>query len=151
DSTALAWNYMNGSRTRPATGMPGAAVPFTVPMMSGTYNVRFFLNDSTARLAISATITVTAVPPSVTVSATTVSAGATITATIANGPGNAGDWIGLYLAGDPDSTYVAWSYLNGSRTRPATGVPGATVSFTVPMTAGTYNMRFFLNDSTTRL
>ena len=32
--------------------------------------------------------------PTVTLSATTVVAGGTVTATIANGPGNAGDWVG---------------------------------------------------------
>ena len=151
DSTDLAWNYLNGSRIRPATGVTDATVAFTLPMTPGTYNVRFFLNDSTTRLAISATITVTVSQSSVTVSATTVSAGGTVTATVANGPGNAGDWVGLYVASDPESTYVAWSYLNGSRTRPATGVTSATLAFTLPMTPGTYNVRFFLNDSTTRL
>src|SRR5207237_1493323 len=97
------------------------------------------------------TITVTATSPSVTVSATTVSGGATVTATIANGPGNVGDWVGLYVTSDPDSTYVAWNYLNGSRIRPAAGTASATVPFTMPLTAGTYNVRFFSNDSTTRL
>ena len=40
--------------------MSGAAVTFTLPTTPGTYNVRFFLNDSTTKLATSATITVTA-------------------------------------------------------------------------------------------
>jgi hypothetical protein len=151
DSTYLAWSYLNGSRTRPATGMSSATVPFTMLMTPGTYNVRLFLNDSTTRLATSATITVTGTPPNVTVSATTVSAGGTVTATIADGPATMGDWVGLYVASDPDSTYLAWSYLNGSQTRPATGAPSATVPFTLPMTPGTYNVRLFLNDSTSRL
>jgi len=74
-----------------------------------------------------------------------------VTATIANGPANAGDWVGLYATSDPDSTTLAWNYLNGSRTRPSTGVADATVPFTMSMTPGTYNVRFFLNDSTARL
>ena len=73
--------------------MTGADVTFTMPTAPGTYNVRFFLNDTTAKLATSATITVTG--PTVTLSATTVAPGGTVTATIANGPGNAGDWVVL--------------------------------------------------------
>ena len=34
--------------------------------------------------------------PTIALSATNVAAGATVTATIANGPGNAGDWVGLH-------------------------------------------------------
>ena len=78
--------------------MTGAAVAFTMPATPGTYNVRFFLNDSLTKLATSATITVTAAAPSIALSATTVVPGGTVTATIANGPGNAGDWVGLFGA-----------------------------------------------------
>jgi hypothetical protein len=113
--------------------------------------VRFFLNDSTTRLATSATITVTGTAPSVAVSATTVSAGGTVTATVANGPANAGDWVGLYATGAADSTALAWNYLSGTRTKPAPGVSGAAVPFTMPITPGTYNVRFFLNDSSSKL
>ena len=123
-----------------------------MPATPGTYNVRFFLNDSWTKLATSATITVTApAPPSITLSATTVVPGGTVTATIANGPGNAGDWVGLVGASAADGTYMDWKYLNGTRTRPATGLTGAAVTFTMPATPGTYNVRFFLNDSWTKL
>ena len=111
------WKYLNGTQSRPASGMTGAAVAFTMPATPGTYNVRFFLNDSWTKLATSATITVTAAaPPSITLSATTVAPGGTVTATIANGPGYAGDWIGLYGASVADATsYVDWKYLNGTQ------------------------------------
>jgi len=125
-------------------------VTFTTPATPGTYQVRFFLNDSTAKLATSATITVAALA-TVTASATTVPPGATVTATISNGPGTGGDWVGLFATNDPDATYQDWKYLNGSRTRPATGVTAATVTLTAPTTPGTYELRFFLNDSLTRL
>ena len=99
DGTYIDWKYLNGTQTRPASGVTGAAVAFTMPATPGTYNVRFFLNDSLTKLATSATITVTApAPPSIALSATTVAPGGTVTATIANGPGNAGDWLGLYAA-----------------------------------------------------
>ena len=54
--------------------------------------------------------------PTVALSATTVVPGGTVTATIANGPGNAGDWVGLHGASVADGTYVDWKYLNGTRT-----------------------------------
>ena len=60
-------------------------------------------------------------------------------------------WVGLYATGAADSTYVDWKYLNGTHTRPASGVTGAAVAFTMPATPGTYNVRFFLNDSWTKL
>ena len=132
--------------------MTGAAVAFTMPATPGTYNVRFFLNDSWTKLATSATITVTAAPPpTITLSATTVAPGGTVTATIANGPGNAGDWVGLFGASAPDAAYVDWRYLNGTQSRPGSGVTGAAVTFTMPAAPGTYNVRFFLNDSWTKV
>ena len=91
-----------------------------MPATPGTYNVRFFLNNSWAKLATSATITVTPPPPpTITLSTTTIVPGGTVTATIVNGPGNAGDWLGLIGASAADGTYVAWKYLNGMQTRPA--------------------------------
>ena len=58
DSPYVDWKYLNGTRTSPGTGVTGAAVTFTMPAAPGTYNVRFFLNDSWTKLATSATITV---------------------------------------------------------------------------------------------
>ena len=103
--------------------------------------MRFFLSDSWTKLATSATITVTAAaPPSIALSSTTVVAGGTVTATIANGPGNAGDWVALHGASAADGTYLDWKYLNGTQTRPGTGMTGAAVTFTMPATPGTYNV-----------
>ena len=148
DGAYVDWKYLNGAQTRPASGVTGAAVAFTMPAPPGAYNVRFFLNDSLGKLATSATITVTApAAPSITLSATTVVPGGTVTATMANGPGTAGDWVGLHAASAPDSTYLDWKYLDGTRTRPGSGVTGAAVVFTMPAAPGTYNVRFFQNDS----
>src|SRR6185295_12974493 len=89
--------------------------------------------------------------PNIALSATTVAASAPVTATIENGPGTAGDWVALSAEGASDGTYLDWKYLNGTQSRPATGVTGAAVPFTMPATPGTYNVRFFLNDSWTKL
>jgi hypothetical protein len=151
DGTYVDWKYLNGAQTRPGSGVTGAAVTFTMPATPGTYNVRFFLNDTITKLATSATITVTAAAPSILLSATTVARGGTVTATVANGPGTVGDWVGLFAAAAADGTYLDWKYLNGTQTRPGSGVTGAALTFTMPATAGAYNVRFFLNDSISRL
>jgi len=85
--------------------------------------------------------------PKVTVASTTVQPGAPIQFTVANGPANATDWVSLAEATAPDGAYLTWKYLNGLNTAPATGVSSATLQFTAPSTPGTYNIRFFANDS----
>jgi hypothetical protein len=100
-------------------------------------------------LATSVPITVGA--PSITPSATTVAPGATVTATVANGPGNTRDWVGLLATGAPAANYLQWQYLNGTQTAPPSGLSGGTPTFTMPLTPGTYELRFFLNGSYTVL
>ncbi|WP_109510483.1 agmatine deiminase family protein [Nocardioides speluncae] len=98
------------------------------------------------------TPTPTSTVPTITADKTSVPRGGTIRATVANGPGNRRDWIGLYRASDSTSAGgYDEKYLNGSYSPPATGLTAATVSFTAPGTPGTYNFRFFANDSYTLL
>jgi hypothetical protein len=139
-STLFDWKYLNGSQTAPPTGVSSAAVDLAMPTIPGTYTVRLSVNG--ALLAESALITVgVAANPTVTPSTTTVTPGGIVTATIANGPGNARDWVALYIAGD--SNYLDWKYLNGTQVVPATGVTGAAVPFTMPITQGAYTLRFY--------
>ena len=91
------------------------------------------------------------VAPTVTVNPTNVLPGATVTVTIANGPGNATDWVGIYSTTAPDTVMSDWKYLNGSRTPPAVGITSATLTFAVPSTVGTYNVRFYAMGGYTRL
>src|SRR6185436_19396065 len=138
----LDWKYLNGSQTAPATGVSGAAVPFTMPATPGTYNLRFF-SASSALLATSATITVTTgggTTVGFTASPTTITPGGTVTATIANGPGAARDWVGLFSSG---GSMLDWKYLNGAQTVPATGLTAATVPFVMPAAPGTYTLQFY--------
>ena len=58
-----------------------------------------------------------------------------------NGPANKTDWIALYAAGG--ATYLDWKYLNGAQVAPASGLFDAVVPFAMPMTAGTYELKFF--------
>jgi len=81
----------------------------------------------------------------VTVSPATVIPGGLITVTVAGGPGNVNDWVGLVEASSPDSNYAAWQYLNGLQTLPLVGVTSATLHFVAPLTEGTYTARLFAN------
>jgi hypothetical protein len=108
-----------------------------MPTAPGTYVMRF--STSTTLLATSPTITVTGV--TFTVSTATAPPLGTVTATIANGPGNPGDWVGLYT--DGGSTYLDWMYLNGSKTLPTAGLTAAAVPFTMPGPLGSYALRFY--------
>ena len=265
DSTYVDWKYLNGSKTAPATGQSGATLQFTAPSTPGSYNIRFFANNSLAnKLATSPTITVATPPaqssltignvsvtegnsgtsmitftvtlspvnssqtvtvnyatangtataggdytaasgtltfapstatqtlgvivsgdttvepnetflvnlsgatnavigdaqatgtinnddgpagPTVSLDSSSVNPGGTISFTVSNGPANPKDWVTLSATSAPDNTYVDWKYLNGSKTAPATGQSGATLQFTAPSTPGTYNIRFFANNS----
>jgi len=90
--------------------------------------------------------------PSVVADRSTVARGAQVNAVVANGPGNRLDWVGLYRTSASDTQGgVDERYLNGSYVAPSAGSTAATVSFTAPTTAGTYNFRFFANDSYSRL
>jgi hypothetical protein len=142
-STYLTWKYLNGSQTAPDNGVAGAAVPFVMPLTQGNYTIKFFAGSTL--LATSGTIVVStqsqSTGPTVTATPTTVGPLGSVTATIAGGPGNATDWIGLYQTGS--STTLVWKYLNGSTTAPTAGLTGATVSFGMPATPGTYVLKFW--------
>ena len=138
-STYLDWKYLNGTRNVPASGVTNGTVSFTMPTAPGTYVFRFYANNSYTLLAESAVVTV--LPITLTASTTTAAPGATVTATVANGPGNRTDWIGIFVTGE--STYLDWRYLNGSKTLPETGATGAVVPFTLPTNPGSYTLKFF--------
>jgi hypothetical protein len=142
--TYVDWKYLNGSQTAPATGVTEATVSFTMPTTPGTYTLRF--NAGATLLATSATITVAAPAVTLTLDTTTASTGGIVVATVANGPGQVKDWIGLYATGG--STLLDWKYLNGSQVVPVTGVTGASVAFTMPTTSGSYTLKFFTGTST---
>ena len=81
--------------------------------------------------------------PSLTASATTAYVRQVVQVTLANGPGNVGDWVGLYLRGGVDEGPLDWKYLNGTRAAPTAGRSTATLAFQMPSTPGTYDLRLF--------
>jgi hypothetical protein len=147
------WKYLNGLQTAPATGRTSATLTFAMPTTPGDYNLRFFRNDTYTLLAVSPTIHVGAV---VTVNGSTVpvtvAAGATVTVQVSNGPAQRADWVAKALSTAANNVHFAdWSYLNGTQTPPANGQAAATLTFTMPTASGTYNFRFFRNDTYTLL
>jgi hypothetical protein len=147
------WVYLSGSRTPPSNGVTSATLTFAVPQTTGNFDLRFFADNAMTKLATSATISVTTggAPPRLTVTPTAISLGGVATVTVANGPGNLLDWVALYQTDAPDSSRIDWLYLNGLRTPPGVAVVGAVLTFNMPMTAGSYQLRFFLNNTQTLL
>jgi hypothetical protein len=107
---------------------------------------RFDRSRVAVAIAIVALIPATLVAQTVTANPTTAVSGATITVTVKDGPGNPNDWVGLFAADAPDTTYVAWQYLRGPAT--ASGVINGTVDFVAPAAPGAYNVRLFTTGST---
>ena len=92
-------------------------------------------------------------PPtaSLSVSPTSIPVGGTITATwsgIATPTPN--DWIGLYLQGTGDFELIDWIHVSCSQT-PGSAHAAGSCPFVVPLSAGTYELRLFANESLTRL
>lgn len=86
----------------------------------------------------------------------TVAPGATITATVAGGPGNAGDWLGVYTVGvpTPQTNPASWKWLKTDTTNsedvpPPPGISAGTVHLVVPSLPGQYEVRFFPNNGWT--
>src|SRR5439155_823672 len=118
------------------------------------YEVRFFANKTFQRLGTTPTVTV-APPPPLTVNgssgANTQAPSATVSERVRNGPGNPTGRVALYPTGTADTAYVDWFFLNGTKSAPAVGLTTATVPFTLPNTPGTYEVRFFVNNTYQRL
>jgi len=105
-----------------------------------------------------ATLTVTApVPtPALTVNggpgAVSVNGGTSLTVGVTNGPGNRSDFVMLVPTGSAANHWSGiYQYLGGGTTRPAVGQATASLTFVAPPAGGTFEFRFFENDSWTRL
>jgi hypothetical protein len=146
----LSWKYLNGAQSPPSSGQTSASMTFVMPPAPGTYQFRFFSNDTYNLLAGSPNV-VSSMPngATISVSSTTVRPGASVSVTVYNGPGNTTDWVGVYAATAPsdNANLIAWKYLNGSQSPPSSGQTAAALTFAMPSTPGTYQFRFFPNDT----
>jgi hypothetical protein len=80
--------------------------------------------------------------PTMIVTPAAVAINGTMTVTVQGGPGAATDWVGIYVPGTPDGSYLAWKWLNNTSSQPEAGLTGGTLLFPMP-TAGTYEVRFY--------
>ncbi len=151
DNAYLDWKYLSDSRTPPPAGLSGATLHFNMPTVPGTYEFRFFANNGFSKLATSPPVTVTTGGASLNVSPSNVPPGGEVMVTVAGGPGNVTDWVGLYAVGTLDNAYLDWKYLSDSRTPPPAGLSGATLHFNMPTVLGTYEFRFFANNGFVKL
>src|SRR4051812_11866029 len=125
--TVIPCNYMltKGSIGYFAIAGNDLVTAWSTPATPGHYSVRIRAIATNTVFSGSATFTVdvgTAAPPppppSIQINGSagpvTVSAGATISATIASGPGNPGDWLGVYAVGAPTGTSkpASWKWLS---------------------------------------
>ncbi len=145
------WHYMNGTKTAPVSAWASpASITFTAPITAGmNCAARLFSNNGFSLLTSSEPVTVRTVVISLTLASAVVSTGGTISVTIANGPGNARDWVGLYCTSAANVTSSDWKYFSGSRTPPGAGTTSATLNFTAPGAAGTCVIRLFADDGFT--
>jgi len=61
------------------------------------------------------------------------------------------DWIGVYVTGASDASYLAWEYTSCSHSWASSAVVSGSCAFTMPSTAGTYEFRFFGAGSNTAI
>ena len=159
-----------------ATSSPTTAGALTLPSVAscnGTGTITVPANTSTTANAVytvtlsatgvpgtpsataSITITVPAAsqPASLTASPSSVSGGGSVTVAwsgVAN-PTD-GDWIGLYHPGDANTAYLDWFYADScTQSNHSSALASGTCTYTMPATAGTYELRLFSNYSYTVL
>ena len=132
---ALQWKYTASAST----------MSFTMPATAGVYDFRLYQNCSNTKLLATSgpvTVGVVIVPPVSTV----VLASQSVTVMVTGGPGGALDWLGLFLATAPDTAYLDWVRMNGTKSTPATGATTGTATFAIPLTGGPWEIRLLSSD-----
>jgi hypothetical protein len=140
DSGWVAWVYASGNSSDKTV----FALPST--LAAGSYQVRLFSNNTMDRLAVSNNVTVTATGPSVSASPAITAPGSTLTVNWRNiAAPTTGDWVGVYPLGALDTAYATRIFSTGRATdRALLTLPGS-------LTAGTYELRLFSNNTFTKL
>jgi hypothetical protein len=137
---------VNGS-ARPTTFGSGASLTATILAgdiaSAGTLTITVATPapcvGAVAGVCLSAARTLTALGPSLSLSSTNAVGGQQVTVTLANGYGNALDWIALAQTGAPTTSYLQWTYVGA-------GVTSRTWTVTMPTAPGQYEFRLFLNN-----
>ncbi len=109
--------------------------------IGGTPTITVFTSIPGGGTSSGQTLTVTGA--TINVSATTAPLGGPITATLMGTPNGANDWVALAPVGSPTSSYGVWVYVNTLSGNPKVW------NLNMPSTAGTYEIRYFLNNGYT--
>jgi Galactose oxidase-like, Early set domain/Viral BACON domain len=132
NTSYLSWVYTNGATSGSSS--------FSAPTQGGQYEFRYLPDNGYTDVARSNAVTVN--PPTnytLTASPSTVTAGGSLTVSWTAPSGRpTTDWIGLYQVGDPNTSYLWWTYTNGATS--------GSSSLSAPATAGQYEFRYLLND-----
>lgn len=85
-------------------------------------------------------------------SGTPIAPGSTMTVSVTGGPGNKGDWVGLFRVGAAEDGFntLAWCFLSGTHDYPSNDdMRLATFPFVLPkaLPAGRYEFRFYASDN----
>jgi hypothetical protein len=85
--------------------------------------------------------------PAVTASKAAFRPGEAVPVSFSNASGSAHDWLGLFAAGAPNTSFLEWLYTDGSQTGTA-GILNGVVTFASGLpNPGNYEARLFFNDS----
>lgn len=156
DYSYLDWRYMNGTQNAPTVGAASGVVNFPLPLAPGDYEFRFFANFTWQRIAVSGTVaaiydTAISVNGVSSPTSTVARAASAVSISVSNGPGRTGDCILLYAVGASDYDYLDWRFLNGTQTRPTSGISDGTISFPMPIAPGPYEFRMFADQTWQRV
>jgi hypothetical protein len=134
DTTFLSWKYTGD--------LNAGTMTFVLPAVPGQYEFRFFLNNLYTRACTSNVVTI-ASAYTVTVDAVSLAASPLTVNWSAPANHSIQDWVGLYKAGAPDTSFLKWQY--------ATTSTSGLMTFNTPATAGVYEFRYFLNNGFVRV
>lgn len=135
-------------------GTATVAPSITIPVCSGGITSGCYNGTAPDIGALEGGAPSPAGPPALTATPSTVAANASIALTVNEDTVNqrvetVGDWVAMFVPGASASTpAIDWFYMNGTKTAPAAAISNATISFIAPSTPGSYEFRFYANNST---
>ena len=153
NTSYLEWIYVSCTKT-PGSALASGSCQFAVPsgLPPGNYELRLLANDGfTNVLATSNPLSVTGA--TLTVNPGTVSPGGAVTATWSGiVSASSRDWIGLYIPGQANESFLEWIYVSCTKT-PGSAVTLGSCPFPIPsgLPSGNYELRLLANDGFTTL
>jgi hypothetical protein len=136
DGAPAMWKYTNGA----ASG----SLSFLGLAVGTGYEARLFVNDSLTKIATSTqTFDVMAANATVEPAAAIYTRAYPAVVNFTGAPGNAHDWVGIYVWGAADGVPTQWKYTNAA-------IEGSLSFLGLPPASG-YEARLFVNDSLTKI